>query len=854
MKHLILPCIFFAAFFFGIGLTPANASHSVGADLNYVCLGGNQYQFTLNFYRDCAGIAAPTSATVSIASVTCGSNLTLSLTLQSSTEISPLCQQQIGQSTCNGGTLPGIEQYVYSGATTLPQQCTDWVISYSLCCRNGAITNLVSPDAQDLYIQATLNNTVTPCNNSPMFTILPVPYICANQPFFYNHGAIDIDGDILVYSLIDPRTTGNAPIAHTGGLTATQPLNTTGTFGFNTSTGQMSFTPSGVQQAVITVLVEEYRNGVLIGSTMRDMQVIVINCAGNNNPTATGIDGTNNFSVTICAGFPLCFDVFSNDIDLGQNTVLIYNSGIPNGIFNVTGSQYQQAEFCWQPTSLDIGSHNFSVTVRDDACPILGSNTYNFTIIVQSNPHPPLTVTPDVDLCGNACANLSATGSGNIIGWQWNPPTGLSNPNIPNPQACPSQTTTYTVSAFYGDSCVAAEQVTVSVEPGVTAVAGPNSTICTGGSVQISGNVSTSGGSQQTFSNTVNYPITDYDVLFGATITRSPINVSGLSFSNITTSSIQSVCVNINHTYDGDLEIFLEAPNGTAMFLSNRNGAGGDNYTNTCFTSTGSPITAGTPPFSGNFSPQVPFTNLNGVPANGIWNLAVIDQASFDVGTILDWSITLGSTNAITGYSWSPTTGLSNPNILNPVATPTVTTTYILTGTNTLGCAGSASVTIIVGGLTLTTAAVPTACGQSNGTAISSVNGGTPPITYLWNNGATSSVVGGLAAGTYTVTATDAAGCFGVSNVVVPVSSTATGPPGLWTWTGTMSVDWFDPCNWDKLVVPTAADPVLIPGATANNPWVNGNTAFCQSRTINHSNGGHITILRSTGGKMIVGP
>ncbi|MBK7124020.1 MAG: hypothetical protein IPH68_15280 [Chitinophagaceae bacterium] len=36
-------------------------------------------------------------------------------------------------------------------------------------------------------------------------------------------------------------------------------------------------------------------------------------------------------------------------------------------------------------------------------------------------------------------------------------------------------------------------------------------------------------------------------------------------------------------------------------------------------------------------------------------------------------------------YSWSPVTGLSNPNISNPIATPSVTTQYILTVTNAGG-------------------------------------------------------------------------------------------------------------------------------------------------------------------------
>ena len=45
-------------------------------------------------------------------------------------------------------------------------------------------------------------------------------------------------------------------------------------------------------------------------------------------------------------------------------------------------------------------------------------------------------------------------------------------------------------------------------------------------------------------------------------------------------------------------------------------------------------------------------------------------------------------------YSWSPTTDLSNPNISNPVASPTVTTTYCVTVTDHNGCTGTSCVTI----------------------------------------------------------------------------------------------------------------------------------------------------------------
>ena len=49
-------------------------------------------------------------------------------------------------------------------------------------------------------------------------------------------------------------------------------------------------------------------------------------------------------------------------------------------------------------------------------------------------------------------------------------------------------------------------------------------------------------------------------------------------------------------------------------------------------------------------------------------------------------------------YAWTPATGLSQPDIANPIASPAVTTQYTLTGYDSLGCTGTADVNIIVEG------------------------------------------------------------------------------------------------------------------------------------------------------------
>lgn len=87
--------------------------------------------------------------------------------------------------------------------------------------------------------------------------------------------------------------------------------------------------------------------------------------------------------------------------------------------------------------------------------------------------------------------------------------------------------------------------------------------------------------------------------------------------------------------------------------------------------------------------------------------------------------------------------------------------TYTVTATDTVGCTNTATATVVdPAGLVLDTTTTPADCfGDTTGTATVSVTGGTPPFVFSWSSGGTDSVETGLAAGTYTVTVTDNAGC-----------------------------------------------------------------------------------------------
>ncbi|MFH1319613.1 MAG: GEVED domain-containing protein [Bacteroidota bacterium] len=126
------------------------------------------------------------------------------------------------------------------------------------------------------------------------------------------------------------------------------------------------------------------------------------------------------------------------------------------------------------------------------------------------------------------------------------------------------------------------------------------------------------------------------------------------------------------------------------------------------------------------------------------------------------------------GYTWTPTTGLSDPNIANPIANPGATTTYTVTadGANPLCPAISDEVTVYEYDVTIDNSDVTViSCYDgSNGEATPVASGGGGPYSYLWNTTPvqTTQNATGLTAGTYTVTVTNqVSGCIQTADVIV---------------------------------------------------------------------------------------
>lgn len=464
------------------------ATHAVGADLTYTCLGGNTYEVTLRFYRDCGGVAAPSNPSISISgSSSCASvTSSVNLSLVSSQEVSQVCAG--AQTSCAGGSIQGTQEYVYRGQVQLPAGCDSYTISFTECDRNSSITNIQSNNTC-IYIETVINTNLAPCNNSPQFNNLPVLYSCQAQLSQFNHGFYDTDGDSLSFTLVNPKTTGGANIPFVSGLSATTPLRlaTGTTFQFNSANGQMTFTPAANtgQVAVISVLIEEFRNGQKIGSMIRDLQMIVSASCTSVPPVAGSItpsSGTVNGNlIASCGGPPLVIDFSVSDPDVAD--ILTASSDISTVITGattaVTGTNPINIRLTIPTASLPSGNYPFTITVNDGSCPnpniqIIG---YNLQI---TNPSPVVTVNASATtVCLGDPITLTAAGAST---YSWD--NGITN----GMAFTPTSSGSYTVIGTATNGCTDTTSITIQVDPVPTVqINASHTTICQGDSITLSG-------------------------------------------------------------------------------------------------------------------------------------------------------------------------------------------------------------------------------------------------------------------------------------------------------------------------------------------------------------------------------
>ena len=447
MKKLLLISILLI-----VGSTATIASHLMGGSLTYQFRNHNNinnvdtFRVKLQLFRDCSsGVMLANPIILGVYSQDVANPNSDKVLFSTFSLIRDSLQMVIPPTpgdSCNFVDSVCVQEGDYHVDIALPVSAGGYHLMVQLNARNAAITNLANPG----NLGQTYYTFIPPSsfqNHSPVFADIPVPFICTNDTVSIVNLATDADGDSLSYSFVVPydsythaNPTPPAPgiihvppqtVPYAGGYSFTQPFGANGYSAIDSVSGLTRyFIPGSGGFYVVCVQINEYRNGILIAATRRDLQLIAIVCPVNPAPVLTSSGGSQSPNYFMTEGETLCIPVIMADPN--GDSVFVHASGqlFDSTIVNpyatlpdASGHQSATSQFCWSTICGQGKSapYQFTVSARDNGCPPKISNVV-YSIYV----HPftgPVTINGPDTLCNMAtgAAYTVSNVAGNIYHW-----------------------------------------------------------------------------------------------------------------------------------------------------------------------------------------------------------------------------------------------------------------------------------------------------------------------------------------------------------------------------------------------------------------------------------------------------
>lgn len=514
--------------------------------------------------------------------------------------------------------------------------------------------------------------------------------------------------------------------------------------------------------------------------------------------TGTAVNGCTSSAIArVTTGSSLSLGVISNSAGIcaGNSDTLIATGAI---------------SYVWSP-SAGLNTTNGSTVITTPA----STTTYTVTGVdalgcsgtgtaeVIVNQLPVISVNPtSSNLCTGDSVLLVATGT---VSYNWNPSSGLVFISNDSAYAIASNNTTYTINGTDINGCSASVSTVINVynPPTLTLTTG-NTTLCFGESTTLS------------VSGATTYLWTPSSTLSDSTGTNvnaypsdnTTYSVTGKSPAGCTATD--SVIVSVNPPVV--LTVTPYNPticNGSTVTL---NASGAVTYEWTPATglsaTTGSSVTA---------SPTLTTTyTITGRDSSGCvgFNALIVTVGDFislnataNPSALCVGDSALLTVSGVTHYSWSPATSLSDSTGSSVIASPTVSTTYTITGTDAIGCTGMTELPVTVYPAPVISATPDSALTCAGSAVVLQATGGIDyswsPAIYLSNTTGSTVTVTPMGNITYTVTGIDGNGCMnndsvsvkvtqGTPVVVSPIADTVCrGQSTVLTASGSISYEWF---------------------------------------------------------------
>ena len=657
---------------------------------------------------------------------------------------------------------------VATGTVTVNPSVTATLSSATIC--NGTTASLTATGGTTYLFSTGTSNTTGLLSVSPSATTLYSVTVTNGQ------GCSAVATGTVTVNPSVTATLSSATICNgtTASLTATGGTNYVFSTGASNTTGLLTVSPSATTLYSVTVTNGQGCSAVATGTVTVNPSVTATLssatiCNGTTaSLTATGgttylfSTGTSNttgllsvspsattlYSVTVTNGQG-CSAVATGTVTVNPSvTATLSSATICNGttasLTATGGTNYLFSTGTSNTTGLlsvaPSATTLYSVTVTNgQGCSAVATGT------VTVNPSVTATLS-SATICNGTTASLTATGGTNYLF-----STGTSN-TTGLLTVSPSATTLYSVTVTNGQGCSAVATGTVTVNPSVTATLS-SATICNGTTASLTA----TGGTNYLFSTGTSNTTGLLSVSPSATTLYSVTVTNGQGCSAVATGT-----VTVNPSVTATLSSATIC-NGTTASLT---ATGGTNYLFSTGTSNTTGLLSVSPSATTLYSVTV--TNGQGCSAVATGTVTVNPSVTATLSSATICNGTTASLTATGGTNYLFSTGTSNTTGLLTVS-PSATTLYSVTVTNGQGCSAIATATVTVNPSVTVTLTVSSGTVCQGTSATLTANGGT---SFLWSTGASTPTISVTAGGPYSVTVSNAQGCFGVASTTITVNPT----------------------------------------------------------------------------------
>lgn len=413
--------VFFSFLFFS---SISFATHIIGGYLNYELISGTTYDITLTVYKDCQPFVGTNGDTIvpigfdnilgqppvslglpdAFLNIYTGNPGSGTFTTEAFTSLvisnvpinDPDSCLVFPEDLC-------VQKGVYSVTLNLPNVSTnDLHLSYQRCCRNPSSVNVfVDPFGTGISLASKIpKHTSISTNSNPINQLDPPLAFCLNNEIEFDLSATDLDNDSIVYELTTPLVgngvggSSSVPLAppygllsYNAGYSATAPFSANPPLVLDPVTGILTGTPMELGPFIVGIKISEFRNGVLISETVRDLRIFIVDCGENianfyiEDQICTQLDSIEFISFSS--------DVQFYDWDFGDTTTLADTSSLefPKYMFTYNGSYTVKlvANFSlWCESEIERTfefRNSISADIADVNAQCFDSNSFNFSLL-----------------------------------------------------------------------------------------------------------------------------------------------------------------------------------------------------------------------------------------------------------------------------------------------------------------------------------------------------------------------------------------------------------------------------------------------------------------------------------------